>query len=468
MDDPKYQKAFNEVPDLRYILKSSMHIVEQLNNNVHPGDILHTFPAKHGIDKVPYNVYASIRIVDLFSQSVRSKSSDRYWVNPDSVAALFDPVVFKIYLGLIYEQVDNNMCFIDKSKAKADTLHFKSILNSVANNYDTSIDTVREYQHFILTLSNKLEETQKALRVASNSKDDNRTEAIFRFVQASSDLFDYTIRVKDLPYIKNSINKDVFMQMHKWLTIVDHTTDLYFNISDRQYSSAIINLTQIIDLTFTDEILIKSAKNKDDKSGKWKKDVLKYGTFMAAVVNAKSSDEVKAIIEATALPPGSYQVKRESKFNISLNSYLGFFAGREIIQSLPNNPYFNNYAVTAPVGISLTRGGIGKGKNLKSQGHALGAYLSLIDLGALASFRLHDDSSSVASKVELKNIVAPGIFCSYSIKGAPITLLVGTQVGPLLREVNAEDFKVEDNFYIRWGFSLVVDIPLFNLYNKVE
>ena len=190
---------------------------------------------------------------------------------------------------------------------------------------------------------------------------------------------------------------------------------------------------------------------------------------MASIVQAKTSDDVKTIIESAALPPGSYRTKRESKFDISLNSFLGFTGGWEYIPAIESDKKFdlNNFALSAPVGISVTYGAIKK-KDSDKKGSAFGAFLSVIDIGAMASFRFADDSSNVASAVKLQNILAPGVYISYHFRNAPISLLLGGQMGPLLREVSATNFESEDNIYYRIGFSLVVDIPLLNFYNKPE
>ena len=55
------------------------------------------------------------------------------------------------------------------------------------------------------------------------------------------------------------------------------------------------------------------------------KKLYKYGTFMAAVVQAKSSDDIENVIESFALPTGSARIKRESQFNVSLNAYAGLY-----------------------------------------------------------------------------------------------------------------------------------------------
>ena len=48
--------------------------------------------------------------------------------------------------------------------------------------------------------------------------------------------------------------------------------------------------------------------------------ILRLGSFLAALADAESSDQVAAAIEAFALPPGSATLKKQTAFSIGLNS----------------------------------------------------------------------------------------------------------------------------------------------------
>jgi hypothetical protein len=63
------------------------------------------------------------------------------------------------------------------------------------------------------------------------------------------------------------------------------------------------------------------------------REIIRYGAFLAEVVEAESSDEVKNAIRKIALPTGSYSIKRRSFGNISLNTYPGITGGWERIRT---------------------------------------------------------------------------------------------------------------------------------------
>ena len=210
--------------------------------------------------------------------------------------------------------------------------------------------------------------------------------------------------------------------------------------------------------------------------------LIKYGAFVSSVAVAKNSDEIANAIEAFALPSGSARIKRVSDFNVSINAYLGLFAGFERIKGADDNNFkINTYGITAPLGVAASWGhrpfyGFGSGGKW-----SYSVFLSLIDVGTVAAFRFKDTISKsgneviVADKVptiQLRDIFSPGLFLSAGIPNSPISLNLGAQAGPNLRKItsvsggmsNSKDLA--NKIYWRYSLSVVVDIPVFNLYTR--
>lgn len=198
------------------------------------------------------------------------------------------------------------------------------------------------------------------------------------------------------------------------------------------------------------------------------KSLLKYGTFMSAIIDAKTSDDVEAAIESAALPVGSARIKRESTFNIALNAYCGPYMGYERVYDLDpkwmsaSKSTVNSYGLTAPVGISVSYGGNCK----RAKNHSsYSLFLSVIDIGAIASFRFNDTLTEVLPTIQLKNILSPGIFFSYGTPKSPISVNAGWQMGPLLRKVDAQmNENTYSDRYGRISLSICIDIPIVNFY----
>ena len=461
MDEEKYVKALDGFPELRLILKSSFYIISQLNSDVHPGDIIHEFPKDFGKDHVPDNFYNSIQVLDLFSQNLRSKDKNKYWIGSDSITMLFEETTFRIYMGLIYQRTSDNIVFITNSGP----VNFKSdVLKPFGDNWNAANGDIKKFKDYISGFGSKIDAVNVSLKgIKSKSKDGQGSyKEIYLFINASLDFIDYSVSFGELPYIHDKVKSSNFFGFyHTYSFVARQGSDLYRSINNRDYGSAILNVIIICDTIFPDRIMNGQYNPIQSNT----KNILKYGTFMANIVNAKSSQDVESIIESVALPAGSSRIKRESRFNIALNSYLGLYVGHEFVQGVTNWPVINNYAVSAPIGVSFTWGGL-KCKP-KSAGWGIGGFISIVDIGALASFRITaNDSVDVAPNIKLQDIIAPGAFFTVNFPKSPFTLAIGSQVGPLLRSVDESSHELAKNVYWRLGMTLTVDIPLLNIYNQ--
>jgi hypothetical protein len=196
---------------------------------------------------------------------------------------------------------------------------------------------------------------------------------------------------------------------------------------------------------------------------------------MASVVQAKNSEEVQNAIEAITLPAGSSRIKRESYFNVSVNAYSGIHTGHEYLrlennEGFDNKTFINNAGITAPIGIAVSWGRWPDQRTAKKKGGwSFSVFASLIDIGAVTSYRFTNDTSvAKLPTVQLKDILAPGLHVSFGIPRVPVSLNFGWEYGPLLRKVSDDINTRVSNSYTRWLISANVDIPLFNLATKQE
>jgi hypothetical protein len=186
--------------------------------------------------------------------------------------------------------------------------------------------------------------------------------------------------------------------------------------------------------------------------------------FVNNIAQAQNSDDLATALNDFALPSGSYGIKRKSILNFSINAYPGVLVGRE--WSWTNSDKLAkaySFSFTAPVGLNLSWGT----KNNKQASN--GIFLSIIDIGALTRLRLDSESTTqTLPEFSFKNIFAPGLYYSHGIKKAPISVNLGFQYGPELKEIKDQAGTLVTNGYesIRFGLGLVLDIPLFNLFTK--
>ena len=189
--------------------------------------------------------------------------------------------------------------------------------------------------------------------------------------------------------------------------------------------------------------------------------LMKYGSFMVTVVNAKTKDEMLLALESAALPVGSYRIKRNNYFTVSINSFGGIYGG---YQNLSGN-FQPLLAPSAPVGFYA---GFGKSqvKVLNKDRQANGLFVSLIDVGSVFAFRLNDANTADLPELTWQNLLAPGAYYVHGFSNV-LSLGIGAQYGPQLRAVK-EGSALFDPQAWRFGVKLTADIPIFNVYTKAN
>ncbi len=232
--------------------------------------------------------------------------------------------------------------------------------------------------------------------------------------------------------------------------VAEQTYSLSRNTYYREYNEAVFNASTLMDYMLEDQ---KQSKPYQ----KLKKDFLQYGLFIANVLQARNPAEVKAAIRMVALPPGSSQSKKESTFDISINSYFGVYGGREILITDTIDPINPTYGLTCPIGISLSTG-------LRRFG-SISIFMPIFDLGAVAAFRIETGQAVNLPSFSIQNLASPGAYLVYGFPNYPFSLGGGIQYGPQLRDVTRNGVDISSPAY-RYSITLTVDIPLFNLYNR--
>jgi len=231
-------------------------------------------------------------------------------------------------------------------------------------------------------------------------------------------------------------------------------------------------------LAITQSIGLMEKSSIDTKHPFFFKSYKKYGPFIANVAQANSSAEVKEALEVAALPVGSYQIKRQTFSEISLNAYAGLFAGLEYRTSPPKgaNEIVGAVGFTAPAGLAFSWGtrdvvktrqaGDKRVKtSWKPTGSSNSFFFSIIDVGAVTSFRIADDSTETLPEFTWENILAPGVFYVRGLKDSPVSLGIGVQSGPQLRELTSTSTVLSDANWTCKAF-VAVDIPIFSFVSR--
>ena len=200
-------------------------------------------------------------------------------------------------------------------------------------------------------------------------------------------------------------------------------------------------------------------------------ELMKYGSFMVTVVQSKTKDEMLQALETAALPVGSYRIKRNNWFSVSVNSYGGIYGGRQFAANGDKTLIAPSAPIGAYVGWGKEQALVNTQKNKESTGNdgqSNGIFVSLLDVGAVAAFRL-DTQNQTTQLPELtwKNVLAPGVYYVHGLKNV-LSLGVGIQYGPELSQIKGAETPGFNPQAFRIGVKLTADIPIFNLYTKAS
>ena len=380
----------------------------------------------------------SIKLFSIFSNSLRSTQTERYWIPSDSLKLLWEPATFNIYLGLLYQKHGEQVIFGNEFKTYLEKIKDGTVM-------------IKDYKKYLQSLIQKTENVQLSMQSIKKRKEKGEQIDSYNEVFVSSTQL--LSNMNDLSILDGRIN---FKLNERLVRVIELLSDVYTDINEKKYNALVLDVSLLLSELFGEFT--------------WEEDFIKYGTFIANVAQAESPGEVQSAIEAIALPAGSASIKKNTKFNLSLNAYTGIFYGNEYLQD-PNQGWADVYGVSAPIGVAASWGVTWPHKKVHFVS-SFSLYGTLIDVGALAAYRFNDAETETLPEIKLANIFAPGIYGVFGIRNIPISAGFGFQQGPALREVSIEDPNNQGMFInetangYRWSVFLAVDIPLINFYTK--
>jgi len=405
-----------------------------------------------------YRALNTILFLNMLAESFRKPETVNSYLGLGEIEELKNETTRLLYLGLLYE-VSKQKPYDDVVlKGDQSIQKYISKLKTASNDLNKFL----AYANKIIDQAKDIEDSHQALKQLKKelSKDEklSQKQKNLKVFEASNQLYFEAIQL-----MKLAIDEEQTLGLNENPEAVKKVITMMENIG--ALGTAAVNKQYIKIVTQTALILRDLFEGKDEMHEITAK-VLRYGTFMATLIEAESPEQAKNAIAAAALPPGSYSIKRESAFSVALNGYIGGFIGNEDIGNDGGTGGFNNLAVTAPVGVSVSWGNICKQwKNPWS----VGLNIPLVDLGVVASYRLDDSENDVEDvpSIQLGQLFAPGAFFELGIGATPLTLSYGVQMGSRLRSIEAgANANVLGDTYFRHGLSLKVDIPLMQFYAK--
>lgn len=190
--------------------------------------------------------------------------------------------------------------------------------------------------------------------------------------------------------------------------------------------------------------------------------LLTLASLASSLAEAQSGPEMRAALETASSPVGGWQAKRYREGRrTSITAFPGAALGGEWMK---DGPYSRTAGVTLPIGAEFQLLPRSRSASVAPGCFVFcsaGAFLSVVDLGALLSYRLKDsDTVKSEPNTGFRQVFAPGLYLTLGLGHTAFALLAGGQFMPGAREV-AEDSGLSGNVW-RAGAALTVDVMLFS------
>jgi hypothetical protein len=456
LEQPKYDDFFRQRPQVRSLIKLGLYVPgELIIKKRHPADILDSMNVDELYPNIPQNdinINGALKTLQIVSRSLRSvdAAGGRAWLDLDSTFAVIkDPVTFKIYLGLLYTQ--------SASVNFKNNWTLKRVLDTVAVvGHKKQLDSLNRSIGDLCVQLHLFEKYRQNTRENERLRGEDSVY-LYHYALYSASL---NIFGKGIELLK-ACRFDIGLDFEKYMPTLKAAGDVYVYVKQQRFTPAVLSVVKIYDQWLEE---VYDGANHNTKFAQFRGKLLKYGTFIAEVSNAKTSDEVKTIIEKTVLPVGSSSVKKYSYFNIALNAYLGGYYG--VQKQATDAEKVNAGGVYAPVGVSFSWG-IPR-KNTSRSPWSVSLFASVIDIGALASYRFTNFKDTLASDVNIRlsQIVSPGGSIVLGLPKLPVSIGFGGSWMPLLTKVEQDAITTADKQRFRWQAFIAVDIPLLHFYNR--
>ncbi len=450
INTPDFQSAIEKykVSNNVYLALPAINMIGALLKGQSTANVVRSLYPSDLVKPASPNFYAVLQSLVLLSESVRDSSGKTYanWVSgvvlQDQV--LNNKVTKEIFMGLLYEEFKG----VTYQDAKNNPINATTLLDP---------DKISALIASITTAWNALDADLKNVNNPANKS--KQFDLIMATINDVSTPFQTAI---DNTLVLFNNNVTVTTEVNQCFNLVPSMTTIVENVHDTQYSAAVFN--SII-------LLNKLLQNDQDATIQ---NILKYASFMASIAEAKTSTDISNAIDAAILPVGSSSIKANTRFSISINSYIGAGVYYEKYNNgnAPTGKFtLPTAGVSLPIGVAFNWGtGRWGGKYLG----AISAFASIIDIGAIASFNLSSpDNVSTQSLPQFtwQNLLAPGAYVVFGrLLNSPLSLGLGIQKGPQLRDftytpTGGTTVDLTQNASFRYGLFLSIDIPFFNLHS---
>lgn len=234
----------------------------------------------------------------------------------------------------------------------------------------------------------------------------------------------------------------------KFIDLLKYYREIDENVKKEKYFAALMNSLY----AYEDVCAIYLST---DSTFETSKNFFTTVKIVGELTSADTDEEIAKVLNRYIFSSIDAYSKKELPFSININSYLGYYYGKEADKV--TNQWTQNRGVFAPIGLEFSLG-------LNKWG-SLGIYIPILDIGAVMDFKLNNDSTETVPDIRFENIISPGLYLVYGIPKIPFTLGGGIQYSPQLGKVTLEGKTIEPR-KLRWNVFIAFDLPLLNLFKN--
>jgi hypothetical protein len=363
----------------------------------------------------------------------------------------------ELFMGLLFQKNKDGIFSTLKNRPPTDIRKSMLLLSENVDEYLVQLKGFEKMYHNIQVSPNRAATDSMALELGWS---------ILQLVDKSHWLY-FTLLEQNQQFKLKKLYWDTLKP------IAEATLKAVSSVQRKNYGGLILNSYQIL----RGLSQIKNWEGGKVFGDKYIQSFFYYGNFMTDVLMANNGEEVANILDRYAAPVGSYSIKRRAKFSLSLNAFPGLFMGWEkprqpdLLRGVSQTSFVTG--VTAPIGLAFNFGGFtSKNDALKKKGdrnyQSLSAFISVIDIGAVLSYRwANDQAQGLPQSVEWAQVLAPGLHLVYGLPNLPLAINAGFQVAPKLRKVTLDTGnEVKNTDFWRFNIGLTTDITIFNFYSS--
>ena len=363
-----------------------------------------------------------------------------------------DHILQDLFLGLLCAQ-NPNIQFSDTSlnaknesgglKGSNRTLFQITPLINLSKKKEN--DNITKY---IYNYSEKYYQSECILDSISNLyeyTESDKEELKNEYFNKSVEFLEYALNPSNL-YPDGSFDKS---EIDLFINIIKKYKQLEDNINNGQNFAALMNTFYI----YGD--ICKTHKAFGDLFNVFSGDFLKTISIVADILSAKNDQEIANIANEYFFSGTDAEAKKEFSFSILVNSYAGYYYGKE--NDFVTNNWTRNRGLTAPIGFEFSKG-FGNYGNLS-------LFIPVLDLGAIVDYKLSNDSTETVTNLDINNVFSPGVYLVYGLPKIPVSLGGGFQFSPQLGKINLNGSVIEPR-KLRWNVFLALDLPLLRIFNN--